>query len=50
MTKVWILWEGEMGGNMKVVSVHRTEKGAKKKRHGFFNFMCTYINEYELMD
>jgi hypothetical protein len=50
MTKIWVLWEGELGGNMKVATVHSTMKGAKKKQHGFLNFMCTYISEYEVMD
>lgn len=48
--KIWVLAEYEMGGNMKVASVHRTMHGAKKKQHGFLNFMCTYIFEYEVLD
>jgi len=49
-SKVWVLAEHDFGGQMRIASIHKTLKGAKKKQHGFLNFMCTYIFEHEVLD
>lgn len=47
---VYVLAEYDFGKSMKVASIHKTLAGAKKRQHGYLNWMVTYILEFQMMD